>query len=114
MKKVLAGIALSLVSAAVVHGQAKLTGTWEGSTKNGTHVLLEVKATKTALTGTLTTEGQAMPLADGKVSKNKFTFNVTRGETTYGFTGEIAGDQITMWMDARGPSNAAVLKRVKK
>jgi hypothetical protein len=34
------------------------------------------------------------------------------GGGTEGFTGEIAGDEIRMWMDDRGPSAAVTLKRV--
>lgn len=31
-----------------------------------------------------------------------------------GFTGEVAGDELTVWLNSRGPESAAVLKRVKQ
>jgi len=32
-------------------------------------------------------------------------------DRTEGFSGEIDGDQMKLWMDRQGPSSAAVLKR---
>lgn len=114
MKRILTGTTIALVLAAVVHAQAGLTGKWEGKTKSGSQVALDLTAKKTTLTGTLTQNGQPMPIEDGKVSKNTFTFNVTLGDRTEGFSGKLAGDEMTVWIDRRGPESAAVLKRVKK
>jgi opacity protein-like surface antigen len=119
MKKILIGITMAAVLAAVVHAQAKLTGKWEGSTKSGSPVVLDVKATETALSGTITVDGKPATIADGKVSKNGFTFQATFDEGsarphTEGLTGEFAGDQITIWLDQQGHSTDAVLKRVKQ
>ena len=119
MKSILTSIALSLLLTAVVHAQAKLTGKWEGETKSGSPVVLDVKATETTLTGTLTVDGKPATIADGKVSKNTFTFQATFDEGgsrshTEGLTGELAGDQITIWLDKQGHSSDAILKRVKR
>jgi hypothetical protein len=119
MKRILTSIALALVLAVVVHAQAKMTGKWQGETKSGTPIVLDLKATDTALTGTLTVEGKPAEIADGKVSKNTFTFNATIDDGggrhhMEGFAGELAGDQITIWLDQQGHSSDAVLKRVKK
>ena len=119
MKSILTNITLALLLTAVVHAQATLTGKWEGETKSGSPVVLDLKATETALTGTLTVDGKPTTIDDGKVSKNRFTFNATVDDGggrshTEGFVGELAGDQITLWLDQQGPPNGAVLKRVKK
>ena len=52
-------------------------------------------------------------IANGKVSKDTFTFKATLDDQTEGFTGEVAGDEITVWLDRQDPSRAAVVKRVK-
>jgi len=119
MKKVLTSIAIAAVLAAVVHAQAKLTGKWAGESKNGSPIVLDLKATETTVSGTLTVDGKPATIADGKVSKNTFTFQATFDEGgtrshTEGLTGELTGDQITLWLDKQGHSTDAVLKRVKK
>lgn len=48
------------------------------------------------------------------MSKNTFTFKATLNDQTEAFTGELDGDQITIWLDRQGRPNAAVLKRVKQ
>jgi len=47
------------------------------------------------------------------VSKDTFTFKAMLDDQTEGFTGEVAGDEITVWLDRQDPSRAAVVKRVK-
>lgn len=119
MKKVLTSIAIAAVLAAVVHAQSKLTGKWAGESKSGSPIVLDLKATETTVSGTLTVDGKPATIADGKVSKNTFTFQATFDEGrarshTEGLTGELAGDQMTLWLDQQGHSTDAVLKRVKK
>ena len=113
MKKILTRTTIAFVLAAVVYAQSAMAGKWQGETRNGSQIVLDLTATKTALTGTFTRNGQTAAIADGKVSKNTLTFKTTLGDQTEGFTGELAGDQITIWMDRLGPPSAAVLKRVK-
>ena len=114
MKRVLTGAAIALVLAAVVHAQATLTGKWQGETQNGSQIVLDLTATETELSGTLTRNGQPTPITDGKVSKNNFTFKATLGDETEGFTGGLDGDQIRVWLDRQGPERAVVMNRVKK
>ena len=113
MKRILTATTIALVLAAVVHAQVGLTGKWEGETPNGAQLVLDLTATGTALTGTFTRNGQPTPITDGKVSQNTFTFKATLNDQAEGFTGEVAGDQITVWMDRQSRERAAVLKRVK-
>ncbi len=112
-KKILTIATLTLLALpSVVRAQSALTGKWQGKTPNGFQMELELAATEQELTGTFTRNGQSIAITDGKVSKNTFTFKVTMNDQTQGFTGEIDGDQIKVWMDRQGPSAAAVRKRV--
>ena len=90
-----------------------LTGTWRGKTPNGFDLVLEVTAEESALTGTLTRDGQRTTISAGTVSKNAFTFKATINDQTEGFTGEFAGEEMKVWLDRQGPENAAILKRSK-
>lgn len=114
MKRILTGATIALVLVTVVHGQTALTGKWQGETRSGTQIVLDLQATEKALTGTITMDGQPAAIADAKVSKNTFTFKAPVKETnqTEGFTGELAGDQITFWPDGLGRERAVALKRV--
>ncbi len=114
MNRTLIGTMMALALAAGVHAEAALTGKWQGETPNGAEIVLDLTATETALTGTLTRNGQPSTITDGKVSKNTFTFKATISDQTEGFTGELAGDEMKVWLDRQGPERAAVLKRVKK
>jgi hypothetical protein len=113
MKRILTAATVLLVWALVASAQAGLTGKWQGETKSGSAVTLDLIAKGATLTGTLTNGGQTIPIENGKITKNTFTFTATRGEQTDGFTGEVDGDQVTVWIDRQGRDRAAVLKRVK-
>lgn len=113
MKRIVTGTILALMFALAAHAQSGLTGKWEGETKSGSQVTLDLVVKGSTLTGTLTNGGQTLPIENGKVSKNTFTFTATRGEQTDGFSGEVDGDQVTVWIDRQGRDRAAVLKRVK-
>ena len=114
MKKYLSIAALFLVVTAVAYAQATLTGKWQGETRSGTPIVLDITAKSDVLTGTLTRSEQSAPIAEGKVAKNTFTFKTTINEQTVAFSGELAGEDIKIWMDQQGPERAVVLKRVKK
>ena len=51
MKSILTGATIALVLVAVVYTQAGLTGKWQGETKMGTQIMLDLKAAGKALTG---------------------------------------------------------------
>jgi hypothetical protein len=114
MYRTLTGIMMALTLTAVVYSETALTGKWLGETPNGAEIALDLTATETALTGTFTRNGQRAAITDGKVLKNTFTFDVTINDQTEGFTGEVAGDVIKVWLNRQGREKAAVLKRVKK
>ena len=97
---------------AAVHAQSAITGRWQGKTPNGFELQLELTASEKDLTGTLTRDRQALPITDGSVSNNTFTFNVAMNDRKEGFSGEIDGDQMKVWLDRQGPAAAAILKRV--
>jgi hypothetical protein len=113
MKRILTATTIALALAAAAHPQTELTGKWQGKTPNRFEIVFDLAATETTLTGTFTREGQTITIADGKVSKNTFTFKATLNHQTEGFTGELDGDQITVWMDRQGRERAAILKRIK-
>jgi len=105
---------LILLLAAAVHAEPGLTGKWHGATASGTEIILDLTATDTSLTGTLTRSGQTVTISDGKVSKNTFTFKAAINDQTEAFTGKLAGDEVQVWLDRQGPDRAALLKRVVK
>jgi hypothetical protein len=114
MKTILTATTLAIVLTVVVHAQATLTGKWEGKTKNGFQIALDLTATETALTGTFMRNEQPAKITDGKVSQKSFTFKVPLGDQVEGFTGGLDGDQITVWMDRQGPAGTVILKRATK
>lgn len=105
--------AILLTCSLVAHAQATLTGKWQGETRGGAAIVLDLVVKETALTGTLTRDGVSSPLTDGKVSKNTFTFKATLGDQTEALSGELADNEIKVWLDRQGPETAIVLKRVK-
>lgn len=99
MNKYLAVGVIITMFACVVRAQDTLSGTWEGETPNRASIVLNLEAKGTVLTGTLVRSGQRATLSDGTVSKNKFTFKATLNEQPEGFSGELTGDEIKIWMD---------------
>ena len=104
---------LVLTLAAGSYAQAGITGKWQGQTPNGAELVLDLTAKGTELTGTLTRNKDTVPITEGKVSKTTITFKAVINEKADGFTGEFDGDQLRIWLDRQGESNAIVLKRVK-
>ena len=114
MNKSLALGIIFTMFACIVQAQDMLSGTWEGETRNGASIVLNLEAKGTVLTGTLVRSGQSTALSDGKVSKNKFTFKATLNDQPEGFSGEQTGNEIKIWIDRQGASNAIVLHRMKR
>jgi len=115
MRSIVAGGALVLALVWTgVDAQAGLTGKWQGETRNGTPIVLDLTVKDAALSGTLTRDGQPIPIADGKVSKNTFTFKATINDQVEAFTGELDGDQVKVWLDRQGRETAIILKRIKQ
>ena len=95
------------------HAQGPLTGKWQGETSSGTSLALDLTVTGTTLTGTMTRGDGRIPLTDGQVSKNTFSFKAKINDKTEGFSGEVTGEDLKVWLDRQGPPKAVVLKRVK-
>jgi hypothetical protein len=101
MKKLLclcAALAMAFTAAAAM--AADLTGTWNGSaeTPNGTFQLtFTFKQDGAALTGTVQVpQGDPMPITNGKVDGNKFTFDVAFNGMTIHHDCTVDDNQIQM------------------
>lgn len=114
MTRCIAVAAIMMTFACIVQAEDPLSGSWEGETRGGASIVLTLAVRGTVLTGTLVRSGQSATLSDGKVSENRFTFRATLSDQTEGFSGELAGDEITIWLDRQGPSTAIVLRRAKR
>ena len=90
---------------------ASISGTWEGTTGQGRQVSLLLTADGSALTGWLTLDQQSGALKDGKIEKSVVTFSAVVGGRPLTFTGEVAGDEMTLRPE--GAQNSVTLKRVK-
>ncbi len=109
------GVGLLIVTlTAGIHAQGTLNGRWEGETRGGASIILMLSVEGTVLTGTLVRNGRSATIADGKVSDNRFSFKATINDQTEGFSGELAGDEIRIWLDRQGESTAIVLRRARE
>ena len=114
MKTLLSIAALCFVVTAAAHAQTTLTGKWQGETNSGSSIVLDITVKGSELTGTFTRSEQSAPITEGKVAKGTFTFKSTIRDQTVAFSGEVAGDDLKIWMDQQGKERAVVLKRVTK
>jgi len=64
--------------------------------------------------GTMSREEVIIPIADGTISKNTFTFKVTLEGETETVEGTWENDQLKAWLTRQGPERTAVLTRVVK
>jgi hypothetical protein len=106
--------AIVMTFACIVQAQDTLSGTWEGETRSGSSIVLTLAVKGTVLTGTMVRNGESTPLSEGQVAKNKFTFKVTMNDQAEGFSGELTGEEIKVWMDRQGAERAIVLRRAKR
>jgi hypothetical protein len=104
---------LTLAVAAMVVAQTTYEGKWQGTTNTGAEVVLDLAVKDAALTGTLTRNGQATPLTEGKVSKDTITFKAKLNEQVEGLSGVRSGEQLKVWLDRQGPETAVIFTRVK-
>jgi opacity protein-like surface antigen len=110
MKRVFAASTIVLVMAATVQAQ-DLTGKWEETSSSGLQIALDLTATKTTVNGTFTVKGRPLPITEGIVSGNKFTFKAKLADQPEGFTGELVGDEITLMRDRNKGADSVSLKR---
>ena len=104
---------LCTVAQAQAGAQTSLTGRWQGQTPNGMSLTLDLVQTDETLTGTINREGESIPISNGKVAKNTFTFVATLDGSTETIEGTVEKDDMKAWLTRQGPERAAVLKRVK-
>jgi hypothetical protein len=114
MKGTLTCVTLALVLAAAAEAQVPVAGKWQGTTRNGMHVVLDLKAAGQVLTGTLTRDGEPSTITEGKVSKSTVTFKAILGEQEEALTGQLDGEQLRVWLDRQGPDGAVDFKRLKE
>jgi hypothetical protein len=113
MRGWITGAAVMAMATVFVSAQHALNGAWHGETRNGSAIVLTLEAKGDTLTGTLSRNGEATPIADGKVSAQTFTFKAALNGQTEGLSGEIAGDAIKVWLDRQGAESAITLRRAK-
>ena len=111
MRTVAGAVAITLALSVLLIAQQTVTGRWEGLTPNRSPILLELASRGADLTGTMSVGDEKSPIENGKTSKGGFTFRVAMGGGVEAFTGELAGAELKLWMDDRGPASAITLKR---
>jgi opacity protein-like surface antigen len=113
MRKMLIALSVALMATTVADAEHALTGKWQEITPSGLQIELDLVATDTTVTGTFTVKGRTLTIMDGVVSKDRFTFKAKLDDQPEGFTGEMAGDEITLSRDRNGRVDAVTLKRVQ-
>ena len=113
MTRLIAAAAVLVLAGVMTLTQSALTGKWQGTTPNGAKLRLDLTATDTAVSGTLTRNDQTVKITDGKVKDKTFTFKATLEDQPDSFSGEVAGDEVRIWLDRRGPDSAITLTRTK-
>ena len=96
----------------VAAAQTQFAGQWQGATPSGSKVELTFKVSDATVTATLSVNGEPVTVSDIKIKENTLTFVGTRNDQPQPFTCELKDEELRCWPDGRGPSGAAVLKRV--
>jgi hypothetical protein len=123
MKKLLSLCAVLLLSlSSITAHAATVTGTWTGDMKspdgsNGFSLTFTFTQDGDKLTGSIAgPQGDPIAIADGKVTGDKITFNVSFNGTTIHHEGNINGDEIKLTSksdDGNFPGGEMTLKRSK-
>lgn len=94
-------LAMLLLAAAAAALCADLTGNWQWQSAGASGRVvytLTLKQDGASVTGSLSTEGDVMPIRDGKVTGDRVSFVVARSwggrERTMAYTGRLSGDEI--------------------
>lgn len=106
-----------ILSFAAVSLAADLNGRWEGtiSTPNGdVQLAFNLKVEGTALTGSVETPNGEVPISEGKVNGDQFSFKTHAGDSDIDHQGTVSGD--TMQVKVNGPwgESEMTLKRAEK
>lgn len=94
---------------------ADLTGTYKGSISfqdNKLELTYKLKAEGEKLTGSITSEYGEIPLLDGKVSGNDFSYKIDIGNGPMESTGKLMGDSIVVTSNFGGMEVKNTFKRV--
>ena len=111
--KFASAVVFVLALAFVVQAQTSVAGKWQGATRNGNEVALELVVKDGALTGTFSRSGQPVPITEGKLVKNTIAFKAKINDQAEAFSGELAGDELKIWLERQGQESTVVMKRVK-
>ena len=91
----LISLLLCTMAQAPTGAQTSLTGRWQGQTPNGMSLILDLVQKDETLTGTINREGETIPISNGKVSKNTFTFTATLDGAAETIEGTVENDDMT-------------------
>jgi hypothetical protein len=108
-RAIVAGVACA--ACVVIHAQSGLSGKWQGATRSGRQIVLDVKVNGQQLTGTLTVGEQSSEITEGKVEETRFSFKATIQEGTTTFNGRLVGEEVEVTPE--GGPGPVTLKRVK-
>jgi hypothetical protein len=98
---------------------AGISGTWTGTLQMGDNAIpltFTFKAAGEKLAGTVSTPDTGeLPLSDGKLSGDKFSFWVTADSTKYSVAGTVKGEELAVQVRADNGMDfpPMVLKRAK-
>jgi hypothetical protein len=92
--------------------QGGLTGRWQGM-MGEREMILDLVANGTALTGSMQTPMGQVPISDGVISGDEFTFNLSMGPDTVPYKGKQEGDQLRLSADFLGQQMEGTLQRAQ-
>ena len=94
-----------------------LTGVWKGNVKipnrDDLELTYKLKSEGEILTGSIISQYGEIPLIDGRIKDNNFSFKVEIGENIVEQTGKLYGDSIIIKSNFRGTDLQCTFKRIK-
>jgi hypothetical protein len=95
---------------------ADLNGSWQGTVKlpNGDNLELtyKMKVEGEVLKGSVVSSYGEIPLLDGKVKGEDFSFKLEFGDNKFDYNGKLYGDSIVINSKLQGVENKNTFKRV--
>jgi len=95
---------------------ADLTGNWKGTVKlpnaDDLELTYKLKAEGETLTGIVKSSYGEIPLIDGKIKGDEFTFKLQIGSNLMEQSGKLYGDSIIIKSNFRGTNTENTFKRV--
>jgi hypothetical protein len=90
---------------------APIDGQWVGKIGDDYALTLNLKSDGDKLTGTIGNADGALPISDGKISGNDFSFNSTYNNTVIPIKGKLEGDKIYISVNFNGNDITGTLTR---